>query len=207
MYLPATFAQTDQSAIFDLIESHSFGLLVSGAGEELVASHLPLLLARDVPLQGRLIGHMARANPQWRSLDGRQVLCVFSGPHAYISPSWYEAAEVVPTWNYLAVHAYGTCRIIDDPAAAARIVGDYVSTYERSQAAPWQLDASTPYFERMLQAIVAFEIDITRLEGKWKLGQNHAAERREKTAARLDESENAEAREIGRLMRETLGAE
>ncbi len=161
MYIPATFAQTDSERLFALIESHSFGLLVSVADGDIVATHLPFLVERDAPPCGRLVGHLAKANPQWRSLEGREVLCVFSGPHAYVSPSWYETENVVPTWNYLAVHVYGTCRLVEDPAATARIVGDFVATYEQGMPSPWQLETGTPFFDKLLKAIVGFEIDIT----------------------------------------------
>lgn len=204
MYVPSAFKETDPARLFDFIDAHSFGLLVAGADGELVATHLPLLLKRDVGPNGRLVGHMARANPQWRSLAGREVLCVFSGPHAYISPSWYEAKNVVPTWNYVAVHVYGTCRIFDDEAATAQIVADYVAAYERSMPQPWQLDTGTTHFEKMIKLVVGFHVEIDRIEGKWKLGQNHPPERRAKAARRLAANEDASAQAIARLMRETL---
>ena len=204
MYVPPAFAETDPVRLFDFIEANSFGLVICGAGGPLGATHLPLLLVRDVGANGRLIGHMARANPAWRAMDGAEALCVFSGPHAYISPTWYETEHVVPTWNYVAVHAYGTCRVIDDDAATAAIVADYVSTYERSMRVPWQLDAGTPRFSNMVKLIIGFQIDISRIEGKWKLGQNHPHERRERVARRLAESADQNAREIGRLMDQTL---
>jgi transcriptional regulator len=179
MYVPASFAETEPARQFEFIEAHSFGLLVSGARADgaIVASHLPLLLDPATGPQGRLVGHMARANGQWREIADREVLCVFSGPHAYISPAWYDQRDVVPTWNYVAVHAYGTCRIVDDTERTAQIVA---------------------------RAVVGFEIDISRIEGKWKLGQNHPPERRDKVARGLQESGDAGAREIGRLMRETI---
>src|SRR5581483_7236234 len=95
---------------------------------------------------GTLLGHVARANPHWRELEGREVLAVFSGPHAYVSPTWYEAADVVPTWNYVAVHASGTARLVDDPDALARILTEMVATYERALPRPWSIDAGTDYF-------------------------------------------------------------
>jgi transcriptional regulator len=204
MYVPSFFQGPAQPAVFDFIESHSFGLVISGTGGELCATHLPLLLRRDVGPHGQLVGHMARANPHWRQMAGAEVLAIFSGPHAYISPSWYEAVDVVPTWNYLAVHAAGRCEILDDEQAAIQVVADYVSFYEQSMPRPWQLDATTSYNKKLVKQIVAFRVDITRLEAKWKLSQNHPAERREKVANHLDESPDPEAREIGRLMRESL---
>lgn len=206
MYVPPPFTETDSARLFDFVEANSFGLLVTSADGQIVATHLPLLLKRDIGPSGRLVGHMARANPAWQAMPGREALCVFSGPHAYISPTWYEADNVVPTWNYVAVHVYGTCRIIDEADATAEIVADYVSTYERSLPAPWKLDRRTSYFREMVKLVVGFEIDISRIEGKWKLSQNHPRQRRERVARRLAESADASAREIGRLMDQTLRA-
>src|SRR4051794_14312849 len=112
MFIPTAFNESDQNKLHKFIQAHSFGLLISTHQNEPFATHLPLLLERDVGPHGCLVGHMARANPQWHDLEGQQALVVFSGPHAYISPTWYEAANVVPTWNYVAVHAYGICRLV-----------------------------------------------------------------------------------------------
>ena len=204
MYVPPAFAETDRSRLFDFIEANSFGLLISRVEQTVEATHLPLLLARDAGPHGRIVGHMARANRQWRSLTGQDVLCVFSGPHAYVSPSWYEAADTVPTWNYVAVHAYGTCRVVADLEKTAQIVADYVATYESSMPKPWRLDRSTSYFQKLVKAIVGFHVDIHRIEGKWKLGQNHPAERREKAARALAASDEAKAQSIAQLMFKTL---
>lgn len=200
MYVPTTFAETDTGKLHDFIEAHSFGLLVSGHGGEPFATHLPLLLERGAGPHGRLVGHVARANPQWRDLEGQTALAVFSGPHAYVSPSWYEAADVVPTWNYVAVHAYGTCRLVEDPAGLGQILARMVATYERSMPAPWRLDTSTDFFQRQVRAVVGFRMEITRLEGKWKLNQNHPQERREKVIRALSGSPDPDAQEIARLM-------
>src|SRR5947209_4161347 len=143
MYIPTAFAEQDRARLHAFVEAYSFGLLVSTHGGEPFATHLPLLLERDAGPHGTLVGHMARANPHWRELDGRAVLAVFSGPHAYVSPAWYEAEHVVPTWNYVAVHAYGTCRLVDDPAALAGILTATVAAYERGRPSPWALDTGT----------------------------------------------------------------
>jgi transcriptional regulator len=204
MYIPASFQGPDQTAVFEFIEAHSFGILVSGQNAELCGTHLPLLLRRDVGPHGQLVGHMARANSHWRSLAGAEVLIVFPGPHTYISPSWYQDTEVVPTWNYLAVHAAGRCEIIDDEQVTRQIVANYVEYYERSQPQPWRLESTAEYVTKLLKQIVAFHIDIARLEAKWKLSQNHSVERREKVVQQLAHSSDPEAREIGRLMHEKL---
>jgi transcriptional regulator len=203
MYIPQAFAETDREKLLDFIEAHSFGLLVSRSSGQLFASHLPLLVRRERD-GAQLLGHMARANPQWQDLAGQDALAVFSGPHAYISPRWYESDNVVPTWNYLAVHVRGKCQVVDDASTAA-IVQDYVSTYERPDAqGPWSIDPASGFFQKLVKMIVGFRIDIEQLEGKWKLGQNQTAERRTNVARHLAASKDAEAREIGRLMAATL---
>src|SRR5262245_45723809 len=107
MYIPAAFAESDQARLHEFIEQNSFGTLVSQGAGRPFASHLPFLLERDAGPRGVLVGHMARANPQWQDAAGQTVLAIFTGPHVYISPSWYEADQVVPTWNFTAVHACG----------------------------------------------------------------------------------------------------
>jgi len=205
MYVPTAFEETDQSKLHEFIEAHSFGLLVSSHENEPFATHLPFLLERDAGQHGSLVGHLARANPQWRDLEGQQVLVVFSGPHAYVSPTWYEAENVVPTWNYVAVHAYGRCRLVEDSDALARILTATVGTYERLMPNPWGIDTRTEFFQKFVRAVVGFRVEISRLEGKWKLNQNHPPERREKVIRVLERSEDQDAREIARLMTERPG--
>jgi transcriptional regulator len=200
MYLPIAFEETDQGKLHDFIESHSFGLLVSTQDGVPVATHLPLLLERDAGAHGSIVGHVARANPQWQDLDGQQVLVVFSGPHVYVSPSWYESENVVPTWNYVAVHAYGTYRLVEDADELTRILAASVATFEQSMPSPWSLDTGTAYFQKLLRGVVGFRVEISRLEGKWKLNQNHPQERRERVMRVLERSADQDAQEIARLM-------
>ena len=207
MFIPPAFAELDQGKLHDFIRSHSFGLLVSTQKEEPFATHLPFLLEPDKGSHGSLIGHMARANPHWQGLDGQQVLVVFSGPHTYISPSWYEAENVVPTWNYVAVHAYGVIRLIEDPNILAHILTATVETYERKMPNPWSIDTDADFFQKLARAVVGFRVEINRLEGKWKLNQNHPEERRQKVAHALEMSTDPDAREIARLMREMLSGQ
>jgi transcriptional regulator len=202
MYIPTAFAETDTKKLHDFIESNSFGLLVSTHAGEPFATHLPILLDREVGPHGRLVGHMAKANPHWRDLDGRQVLVVFSGPHAYVSPSWYEADNVVPTWNYVAVHAYGEARLVEDPTDLTAILTAMVAKYERPRPKPWSLDSAGDYFQKLVRAVVGFRIEIGRLEGKWKLNQNHPPERREKVIRALEKSADPDVKEMARLMAE-----
>ncbi len=203
MYLPSAFAETDTHKLHAFMRRYSFGLLTSQGGAGLVASHLPLLLDAEAGPHGQILGHMARANPQWKQVEG-EVLVVFSGPHAYISPTWYEAEGTVPTWNYVAVHAYGTLTLVEEPAELLDILRRSVRVYESPRAEPWAFDESAAYVEKLLKAIVGFRIEITRLEGKWKLSQNHPEERRRKVANALGLEESDDSREVARLVLETL---
>ena len=205
MYIPRHFAETDAARLHDFIERYSFGLLVGDVDGHPFASHLPFLLERDVGPHGRLVGHMARANPQWRGADGREVLVVFSGPHAYVSPSWYGAEAVVPTWNYAAVHAYGTFRAVEEPVAVKAIVAATVRHYEGSRPAPWELDATADYVDRLTRHIVGFHIEVARLEGKWKMSQNHPAERRRKVIRALEARGDENGRDVAAIMRDLVG--
>ena len=205
MYVPTAFAETDRGKLHAFIESHSFGLLVSVRDGVPFATHLPLLLERDAGPHGCLVGHVARANPQWQGLGGQQVLVVFSGPHAYVSPSWYEEGGTVPTWNYVAVHAYGTFHIIEERDGLLDILRRSVSTYESPRPKPWTFDESAPHVETMLKAIVGFTIEIGRIEGKFKLGQNRPIEDRIGTIEQLERSSDPSARVLAALTRRHLG--
>ena len=204
MYVPPHFAVTEQAAAHDLVERHSFGLLVSRLGGEPFATHLPFLLDRTAGPHGALLGHMARANPQWRDLAGQTVLAVFSGPHAYVSPTWYEAANVVPTWNYVAVHATGRAELVEDRGELLAVLRRSAAVYEAGMPAPWSPDAAGPYVEKLLGHIVGFRIAIDRLEGKMKLNQNHPAERRAKVARALTDRGGEDALAVAALMRAML---
>jgi transcriptional regulator len=207
MYIPAAFAESDLSRLHDFIEQHSFGLLVSQVDGLPFATHLPFLLERTTGRHGTLVGHVARANPQWREAGGQTVLAIFSGPHAYISPTWYEAEQVVPTWNYTAVHAYGQVRIIEDEGALLEVVRNFVQFYEKSMPRPWSLDGSRTFVERPLAQIVGFRMVIEKIEGKWKLNQNHPAERRRKVVRALRQRGDENAQAVADWMQAMLPAE
>jgi transcriptional regulator len=204
MYIPAAFAVSDLADLHAFIERHSFGLLVSQVEGLPFATHLPFLLDRTAGPHGTLIGHMARANPQWRAAAGQTALAIFTGPHAYISPTWYEAEQVVPTWNYTAVHAYGRIEVVEDTAALLAIVRATVRAYEQAMPQPWSFDGSDKYVERQLKQIVGFRIEIGKIEGKWKLNQNHPAERRQKVVRALQERGDENALAVAALMRAML---
>ena len=201
MYVPPSFSETDLEKLHEFIDLHSFATLISQAGNEPVATHLPLLLNRGQGPQGTLIGHMARANSHGQTAVSQRVLAIFHGPHAYISPSWYESANVVPTWNYVAVHVYGTLRLIEDQSRLSALIHRMVERYESTQPNPWSLVSQDEGFvSKMLDAIIGFEVEIDRIEGKWKLSQNHPSERREKIVRQLRISDSPDAGQIADLM-------
>ena len=181
MYLPSAFRQDDLAELHAQIQASPFALLTSAGAAGVQASHLPLLLAPDEGEFGTLYGHFARANPHWRDLQGgAEALAVFSGPDAYISPGWYPAkaehGKVVPTWNYIAVHARGPVELIEEPERLLQIVSRLSDQHESGRERPWAVsDAPREYLDSMLRAIVGFALPIRRLEGKWKLGQNRSA--------------------------------
>jgi transcriptional regulator len=204
MYIPSLYAENDLIKLFDFMEVNSFALMVTHHEARCQATHIPFLVDRTVGPNGALLGHLAKANPQWRQFP-TEALVVFSGPHAYISPSWYEAKDVVPTWNYLAVHAYGTVEIVEDNAELARILKDTIATYENARRQPWSMDFATPYADKMMKGIVGFRIVLSRLEGKWKLSQNHPQERQERVIMALHREPGESAKAIASLMKQRLG--
>lgn len=203
MYVPASFAEPDISAVHDFMRRNSFAVLNSSGKSGLIASHLPLILDPEAGPRGSLLGHMARANSHWNEIEG-EVMVVFSGPHAYISPSWYEEPATVPTWNYVAVHAYGQFVRVDDRDWLIEILHRSVETYESSRPQPWTFDDASPHVDAMLKAIVGFRVEITRLEGKWKLSQNHSTARRERVIAALSDQPGENPQAIAALMRASM---
>lgn len=179
MYVPAHFAQTDTAALHRLIQAHGLATLVTLTDGGLIASHVPLMLDPDRGPLGTLIGHVARANPQAKPPIG-EALAMFQGPEGYISPSLYatkrETGKVVPTWNYAAVHAYGTLRFVEGKDQLLDIVTRLTGRHESARPVPWAVsDAPDDYVQGMLNGIAGFELPIARLEGKWKMSQNRPA--------------------------------
>ena len=200
MYLPDHFRVDDPESIFGFVERHGFALLTTVHEGAPFTSHLPLLLERNGGPQGRIVGHMARANPQWRDAAGTTGLIVFVGPHAYVSPTWYAEPNVVPTWNYAAVHAYGRLEIEEDPSALKEIVGRTTDWYETGRNPPWKLDAGAPLVDALARQIVGFRMTVDRWEAKFKLNQNHPQARRERVIAALEAGEDADGRKIAAMM-------
>ena len=190
MYIPKAFEVTDRATLHDFIEANSFATLVTSIDDAPFATRLPMLLERETGAYGTLIGHVARANPHWRSFDGKALaVAMFDGPHAYISPNWYVTAPAVPTWNYATVHAYGAPRVIEDPHRVEAIVDRLVAIHEASMPRPWSTRILPPEFKsNLLRAIVGFEMPINRIEGKFKFGQNRPIEDQVSTLIELEKT-------------------
>lgn len=184
VYLPRAFTEDRPPVLDRFIAEHAFATLVTSRPDGVAVSHVPLLwdAARRI-----LTGHLARPNPQVAHLaEGAEALAIFHGPHAYVSPRWYRNHPAVPTWNYAVVHAHGRLRRIDDKAALAEIVDALARQFEAGEAEPWQFeDQPVPFRDGLLGGIVGFEIAVERLEGKFKLSQNRAAEDRQGVIAGL----------------------
>lgn len=196
MYIPAPFRVEDTRRLHEIIETCSFATLVTAADEVPFATHVPLLLEQraDGPV---LLGHVARANPHWRAFDGRrQSLAIFHGPHAYVSPSWYRTHPSVPTWNYIAVHAYGPPRLHDDETWVAHLLDRLVMKYESGLPEPWSADLPDAFRRKMIRAVVGFEIPVERIEGKFKLGQNKPVEDQARVVQVLGSAEDSTTRAL-----------
>jgi transcriptional regulator len=205
MYAPSYNRVEDRDEILAFMRANSFVVLVTGTGGALHASHLPATIHER---GGGLVidMHMARNNPQWQEFFDDEVLVVFPGPHAYVSPRWYEEKERVPTWNYAAVHAYGVPRVLDDPAAKLANQRALVAVLDPA----WlpKFDALRPeYVGSMLKGIVNFEIPVARLETRWKLSQNRSRREQELIAAELDKSADSSERALAALTRRHLTSE
>lgn len=181
MYVPDHFAESGAQALHALIEAHPLGVLFTHGANGMDANHIPFELHASEGPHGVLHAHVARANPVWQDVaDGDEVLVVFRAADAYISPNWYpskhELHKQVPTWNYVVAHAHGRITIRDDERYVRGLVARLTRTHEAAEPAPWKMtDAPKEYIETMLKAIVGIQIDITRLIGKTKIGQNKEA--------------------------------
>jgi transcriptional regulator len=205
MYSPAYNQIEDRAEVLALMRANGFPLLVTGAGGTLHASHLPSLVHEK---DGNIVldMHMARSNPQWKEFFDDEVMVVFSGPHAYVSPRWYAEQERVPTWNYAAVHAYGIPKVISDKKAKHGSQRRLVAHLD-PQWLP-KFDAlRQEYVDRMLDGIVNFEIRVTRLETRWKLSQNRSRAEQESVASHLESSSDSSERALAALTRRHLVAD
>jgi transcriptional regulator len=197
MYLPSHFEETRVDILHQLIRSHPLGALVTVGADGLNANHIPFEIDPDPAPFGTLRAHVARANPVWREFSKEvEPLAIFQGPQIYITPSWYqtkkETGKVVPTFNYVVVHAYGSMRVFEDTDWLRKFVGGLTDRFEASRAKPWAVtDAPEQFIATQLRAIVGIEIRLTRLLGKWKTSQNRPAADQEGVVAGLRESDDA----------------
>jgi transcriptional regulator len=181
MYNPAHFREERVEVLHQLIQQHRLATLVTLGADGLIANHMPLVLEPAPAPLGTLRGHLSRANSQWRdSLPGVSALAIFQGPQAYITPSWYptreETGRVVPTWNYVVVHAYGPLRTFEDRCLLEQHLRTLTTLQEAALPHPWSVDdAPIDFFQSQLTAIIGIEIPLSRLEGKWKVSQNRSA--------------------------------
>jgi transcriptional regulator len=192
MYQPTHHREDRLIVQHDLIERHPLGLLISNGPDGLLANGLPFLLDRTIGRHGLLKAHMARANPQWKSLSGQSILIVFQGPQAYISPGHYqtkqETGKVVPTWNYVMVQARGIASVRDDSAWLDQQIDEITTSHESRRSHEWKVsDAPRQYIEAQLRGIIGLEIPIDAIEGKWKVSQNRPEADRRGVATGLDQ--------------------
>jgi len=208
MYNPNHFEETRPEVLHALVAQHPLATVVGHTPEGLVADHIPLMLRTDAAGRATLVGHVARQNPIWQpGADGqpRQVLAVFQGASAYISPNWYatkaDGGKVVPTWNYAVVHAHGALGAVHDAAWKLALLNQLTRTHESPQPHPWAVaDAPADYIERLLAAIVGIEIPVVRLQGKWKVSQNQPAANQQGVLAGLNAAGGAEQLAMAKLV-------
>jgi transcriptional regulator len=201
VYIPEHFRVRERATAVAFMRANPFAILVSSTDDGPFATHLPLVI-RESGEQVVIRGHVAKANPHWRYLEREpESLIIFHGPHAYVSPANYNTREVVPTWNYGAVHVYGNARTFSEPAALLGVLHELIPMFEAQYAEQWA-SLSQPYRERMLSHIVGFEIEVSKIEAKFKLSQNRTKEEQENVIASLEHAADTAVSGTARLMRE-----
>lgn len=199
MYIPPYYREEDKSKLIEFMQAHNFANVISSDKNILTATHLPFIIeVRNEKVF--LVSHMAKANPQWQNFTENELLVIFQGPHAYISPSHYEKQQNVPTWNYIAVHAYGKAKIIDDPKDVWNLMERTIHKLEEKFFEQWK-SLSPEYVNGMLKAIVAFEIEVTRMDGKFKLSQNKTKHEQQNIISSFEKSDDSTQREIAEEMK------
>lgn len=201
MYIPQPFRIEDLQKIEKIIKTYNFATLITCEGIP-QASHIPFLYDASQGKYGTLVSHMAKNNPQWQSFEEDEVLAIFQGCHSYISPTWYVSKPAVCTWNYVAVHAYGIPKLITDSQRTQEILQSTVARYESQLPNPWDGTLPEQYREVMAQALVAFEIPLTRIEAQFKLGQNRSATDLQGVYRALSDSEDVNRQQLAVMMRQ-----
>ncbi len=199
VYIPRINRNEDRDELLAFMRANSFATVVSDVDGVPVATHLPLVVdasADSISIRG----HFAKANDHWQLMERVESLVIFTGPHAYVSPTAYDSVQSVPTWNYVAVHAYGRARIIQDAAELYGVIDELIMHTDPAYASQWNSLAPT-FRNGMIGGIVGFELTVVRLQGKYKLSQNKSAEERMRVADTLEVSDDAAARATGTLMR------
>jgi transcriptional regulator len=205
MYVPPAFGEDDVAVLHAAMRAARLSNFVTATAEGLVATPLPMFLDEAEGSHGVLYGHLARANPQWKATPVGEAMALFMGPDAYVTPSWYatkrETGKVVPTWNYIAVHAYGPVEFFEDADRLLEVVTRLTSLQERPRAEPWAVaDAPEPFIRSQLRGIVGLRMPITRLDGKRKMSQNRNAADQSGVAAGLAASDRASDRHVATLI-------
>lgn len=206
MYIPKHFREDDLAVLQKVMRDYSFATLVSTREDGVpIATHLPFVYEPEPAPYGTLKAHMALGNPHWRVFqEERDSLVIFQGPHTYISPSWYEVELSVPTWNYATVHAYGRPRIITDHAELYEHLKTLIATHEAQFPNPWPFQLPADYVEKMMKGVVGFALEITRLEGKFKMSQNRSPNEQKRVIEELSSSADSTTCEVAAVMRERL---
>ena len=205
MYTPDSFKLDDLARLHQIMRRYPFALLLTMNTGGIETTHLPFMVDAERGQHGTLLAHMAHANPHWQLFDGQcEALVVFTGPHAYISPSWYQSPVTVPTWNYAVVHAHGRPVIVKDKTRVRGMLERLVNEHEAYVDPPWSTAQADEYVHQQLDYIVAFELEITRLEGKFKLNQNRSRTDQEGVVRALADSDDPLKREVAELMRKQL---
>jgi transcriptional regulator len=203
VYIPEYFRVRDHEDAITFMRANPFAILISSTDAGPFATHLPLFV-RWAPQQEKVVlrGHVAKANPHWRYLEQQpQCLTIFHGPHSYISPGNYTVHESVPTWNYGAVHLYGSAQVFSSPEALQSVLHELIHTFEPAYAAQWA-SMDEGFRERMLKQIVGFEIEVTKMEAKFKLNQNRSREDQDNVIASLEKADDTAVSGVARLMKE-----
>lgn len=199
MYIPKHFLNTNDDQAISFMQKYSFGTIVTSDNGRPVASHLPFLVQKNE--NGILISsHFAKANPQAESINGQEVLIVFSEPHAYISPRHYEKEQSVPTWNYISVHAYGKCRLVEEETSKFDLLERTILNYEEAYQEQWN-KLPSDFKEKMLKGIVAFEVKVTELQAKNKLSQNRGFSEQQSIISELSGSSDSNEVQIAEYMK------
>ena len=198
MYTPKYYRLEDEEKVMQVMEENSFATIVSYKDGVPTATHIPLLLNKK---ENFLSGHFARANKQWMDLDGQEVLAIFQGPHSYISPSWYETKDAVPTWNYVSVHVYGKVEIIEDSKEVKDLLARMVDKYEAEDSSYKLEDVSATYLDDLYKGLVCFKLSMDRIEATAKLSQNHSVERQERVIQGLEKVGSEQSKGIARWMK------